>query len=817
MVYYNVMFPRDEAWEIMNKLGHLGLLHFEDSHKGEIATHRPFALQVAEIQHTLGKLDELEKIIREHGYIDAPINIDNDLCREINVNIDAELESKLSSEYFQNMKNEIYTRYNIAKEMTDDYKVIEQKAIDSNNYINALEMFNSTMPSNKGSNRTKFNTLNVKVQLDYMLGVIPNEDLAKFQRALFRLTRGNAYASFSNVNTKYDMKNKEKMPNKSVFFVAFTSSKGEVLEKKLRRLCEALNARLFEIPENIFDLTAELEKAHNDNKEAMKVLKSTEIKIFESLKYFFLSKNNLNVPYITQIRVALVRQLGIYENLNKFLLNGNLMEGFIWVPQDEEFVYQDYVSGSKKSSEFLAYRHIRINYKKLKKEPPTFIKTNEITMPFQEIVNTYGFPAYKEANPGLFTIITFPFLFGVMFGDVGHGLLLTSFAISLYLTNKHYLPAVKPFRYLLLFMGIFATFCGLMYNEFLSIPIPLFKSCYRLSGDKYVKDDIDCVYPIGFDYTWDLSSNSISFVNSFKMKLSVIIGVLHMLLGIFMKGLNGLQFKDYLSFFFEFLPQFLFMIATFGYMCVCIVIKWLTYYPDSSKAPSIIAIFINLVGKVQEPLYATASVQETVQLVLVIVAFLCVPLMWIVKPLVVYVRSRSHDTDHDNRDYEPESRKKHSLTNYDDESEVLLSRKDTEIKAEDDSDHHDVSELFVHQSIETIEFILGSVSNTASYLRLWALSLAHSQLARVFLDMLVKPFYEGNGNPYSNAIGIILTFLIFMIVTTAVLMLMDVMECFLHALRLHWVEFQNKFYKGNGHPYREYEHNKAIMQLLNES
>lgn len=36
-------------------------------------------------------------------------------------------------------------------------------------------------------------------------------------------------------------------------------------------------------------------------------------------------------------------------------------------------------------------------------------------------MNTYGIPRYGEINPGLSTIMTFPFLVGVMFGDIGHG------------------------------------------------------------------------------------------------------------------------------------------------------------------------------------------------------------------------------------------------------------------------------------------------------------------------------------------------------------------------------------------------------------
>ena len=53
--------------------------------------------------------------------------------------------------------------------------------------------------------------------------------------------------------------------------------------------------------------------------------------------------------------------------------------------------------------------------------PPTYITLNEFTAPFQEIVSTYGVPKYKEVIPAYFSIITLPFLFGIMFGNVGHG------------------------------------------------------------------------------------------------------------------------------------------------------------------------------------------------------------------------------------------------------------------------------------------------------------------------------------------------------------------------------------------------------------
>lgn len=91
--------------------------------------------------------------------------------------------------------------------------------------------------------------------------------------------------------------------------------------------------------------------------------------------------------------------------------------------------------------------------------------------------------------------------------------------------------------------------------------------------------------------------------------------------------------------------------------------------------------------------------------------------------------------------------------------------------------------------IETVEFVLGSVSNTASYLRLWALSLAHTELAFVFYDMILGSTISQGNNIAVVFFVSILGFVFWFFVSFGVIMVMDFMECFLHDLRLHWVEF----------------------------
>lgn len=87
------------------------------------------------------------------------------------------------------------------------------------------------------------------------------------------------------------------------------------------------------------------------------------------------------------------------------------------------------------------------------------------------------------------------------------------------------------------------------------------------------------------------------------MKLSVIIGVVHMSMGICVKGLNAVYFKTPIVFWFEVVTGLIILLGLFGWMDVLIIAKWL--YPMNpysenefmqfriNSAPSIITVMIN--------------------------------------------------------------------------------------------------------------------------------------------------------------------------------------------------------------------------------
>ena len=123
--------------------------------------------------------------------------------------------------------------------------------------------------------------------------------------------------------------------------------------------------------------------------------------------------------------------------------------------------------------------------------------------------------------------------------------------------------------------------------------------------------------------------------------------------------------------------------------------------------------------------------------------------------------------------------------------------------------------MVIHQVIHTIEFCLGCISNTASYLRLWALSLAHAQLSEVLWEMTLESFLSPSGA--LGFIALIIMGSVWLGLTIGILCVMEVisrvalnvnkaqhnrtqgLSAFLHALRLHWVEANGKHYEAGGY------------------
>merc|ERR1712048_204618 len=436
--------------------------------------------------------------------------------------------------------------------------------------------------------------------------------------------------------------------------------------------------------------------------------------------------------------------------------------------------------------------------------PPTYTKTNEYTEPWQDVIDTYGIPRYQEANPALFATVTFPFNFGMMYGDIGHGSLLL--LAGVYLVNKgeqfkYTVPAIYNARFMVLSLGIFATFAGFMYNDLFSIGLQLFASGFDTPEGQYgpYVPNTDLTnsggpgpYPFGLDWAWAGASNELLFVNSLKMKLSVLFGVLQMDVGVLIRWSNALHQNNMVDFIFECIPMMVFMLCFFGWMDFMVLYKW-THPIDNP--PSIINSLICM-AMGQEDLFPIYEGSVELSKKLMLYTVLSVPIMLFPKPFCLLYQHQQQE-------------KKAAAAGYVEiGDDVEKPGSAGHGHGHGDGEEFEFGEVFIHQIIETIEYVLGTVSHTASYLRIWALSLAHQQLSLVFfqktLNMGLEMSFPANG------IMLYFMFAAWFGVTLGVLLGMDVLECFLHTLRLHWVEFQSKFYKADGYKFEPFNIKKLV-------
>ncbi|WJX42217.1 V-type proton ATPase subunit a3 [Trifolium repens] len=332
-------------------------------------------------------------------------------------------------------------------------------------------------------------------------------------------------------------------------------------------------------------------------------------------------------------------------------------------------------------------------------------------------------------------------------------------------------------------MALFSIYTGLIYNEFFSIPFELFGPTAYGCRDPSCRDSttiglikVRDTYPFGVDPKWHGTRSELPFLNSLKMKMSILLGVSQMNLGIILSYFNAKYFGNNINIWHQFVPQMIFLNSLFGYLSLLIIVKWCTG-SQADLYHVMIYMFLSPTDDLGENQLFVG--QKFFQVMLLLLALIAVPWMLLPKPFLLKKQHERHKG----------------------QSYSLLYSGEDPLQSESHSIHldhkeFDFSEIFVHQLIHTIEFVLGAVSNTASYLRLWALSLAHSELSSVFYDKVLLLAWG-----YNNTIVLIVGVIVFICATVGVLLVMESLSAFLHALRLHWVEFQNKFYEGDGYKF----------------
>ncbi|XP_074018846.1 V-type proton ATPase 116 kDa subunit a 1 isoform X2 [Numenius arquata] len=836
MTLAQLFLQSEAAYCCVSELGELGKVQFRDLNPDVNVFQRKFVNEVRRCEEMDRKLRFVEKEIKKANIpiMDTGENPEVPFPRDM-IDLEANFE-KIENELKEINTNQEALKRNFL-ELTELKFILRktQQFFDEMADPDLLEESSSLLePSEMGRG--------APLRLGFVAGVINRERIPMFERMLWRVCRGNVFLRQAEIENPLEDPVTGDYVHKSVFIIFF---QGDQLKNRVKKICEGFRASLYPCPETPQERKEMASGVNTRIDDLQMVLNQTEDHRQRVLQA---AAKNIRVWFIK------VRKMkAIYHTLN--LCNIDVTQkcliAEVWCPvADLDSIQFALRRGTEHSGSTVPSI---LNRMQTNQTPPTYNKTNKFTCGFQNIVDAYGIGTYREINPAPYTIITFPFLFAVMFGDFGHGILMSLIAVWMVLRESRILSQksdnemfnmVFSGRYIILLMGLFSTYTGLIYNDCFSKSLNLFGSSWSvrpmftkgnwsdallettplLQLNPAIPGVFGGPYPFGIDPIWNIASNKLAFLNSFKMKMSVILGIIHMLFGVTLSLLNHIYFKKPLNIYLGFIPEMIFMSSLFGYLVILIFYKWTAYDAHTSKdAPSLLIHFINMFlfsyGDTSNKMLYKG--QKGLQCFLVVVALLCVPWMLVAKPLVLrrqYLWRKHLEGQPTEAQVSPGPTQQaveaaaaatgtHNFGGIrvgngptEEDAEIIqhdqLSTHSEEGEEPAEDEVFDFGDAVVYQAIHTIEYCLGCISNTASYLRLWALSLAHAQLSEVLWTMVIHIGLSVRS--LGGGFGLFFIFAAFATLTVAILLVMEGLSAFLHALRLHWIEFQNKFYTGTG-------------------
>ncbi|NIZ18429.1 V-type ATP synthase subunit I [Entomospira culicis] len=130
-----------------------------------------------------------------------------------------------------------------------------------------------------------------------------------------------------------------------------------------------------------------------------------------------------------------------------------------WVPASEKMVVIEALKEATQGRAIIQLEAVPVDASKseVQAEPPTKLKNNVVSRPYELLVNTYGVVKYGQVDPTFMVSIFFTLMFGLMFADAGQGLVI--FFLGIYLWRRAY--KAKSAGASLMNAGKIVTYCGL--------------------------------------------------------------------------------------------------------------------------------------------------------------------------------------------------------------------------------------------------------------------------------------------------------------------------------------------------------------------
>ncbi|EGT44927.1 hypothetical protein CAEBREN_32785 [Caenorhabditis brenneri] len=483
-----IFFQSESAYQCIAELGELGMAQFIDLNEEQNSYQRKFVNEVR----------RCEEMDRKITFVETEITNDQVPIPDYDDHIPApqpkhmgEMEAnleKLEEELVQINKNTKTLK-------TNHIQLLEMKAVlehvttlmDHQSKREAAMSISEAArgeagPLSFGLKQEFDKPVRDENELKFVTGVVKRAKSIAFERFLWRLSRAKVFAKFVQIQEKTDLFSHE-FEDKCVFILFFS---GEQLRSKVKKICDGFQAKVYTVPEN----PAERTKLLNNIKLQANDMKAVIEKTLDyRAKCIHTAAGNLR-----KWGIMLLKLKSIFHTLNMFSVDvtQKCLIAECWVPEaDIAQVKNALHMGTIHSGSTVP---AILNEMETHKYPPTYFKLNKFTQGFQNIVDAYGIANYREVNPAPWTIISFPFLFAVMFGDSGHGIIMLIAAAAFVIFEKKLISMkikdeiFNTFfggRYVVLLMGMFAIYTGFIYNDFYSKSVNIFGSSwvnpYKLS------------------------------------------------------------------------------------------------------------------------------------------------------------------------------------------------------------------------------------------------------------------------------------------------------------------------------------------------